>query len=265
MTLKLATWNINSLRIRAHILEAFVKQHAPDVLCVQETKVEDGLFPHDIPKALGFAHVVFAGQKSYNGVAIFSKLPLRLHSTMDVLDNGEKRHIAATLANGITVHNFYVPAGGDIPDVQANPKFRDKLAFIDAMHAWSRTLKPSEKTVLVGDLNIAPLEHDVWSSKQLRDVVSHTPIEREKMAALQASIGWVDAPRQFVPETEKLYSWWSYRNRDWKASNRGRRLDHIWVTPNLKPCLKSQVIVPEMRDLESPSDHVPVMVELIAE
>jgi exodeoxyribonuclease-3 len=262
--MKLATWNINSLRIRGPILQHFIAQHAPDVLCLQETKVEDAQFPHDLVRELGFPHVVFAGQKSYNGVAILAKHPIALHSTMDVLNNGDKRHIAATLHNGITVHNFYIPAGGDIPDVQANPKFRDKLAFVDTLKEWSATLKPKEKNILVGDLNIAPLEHDVWSSKQLRDVVSHTPIERDKMHALIAAGKWIDAARHFVPETEKLYSWWSYRTRDWKASNRGRRLDHVWVSPTLKEALKSVEIFKETRDLESTSDHVPVIVTLAA-
>jgi len=261
--MKISTWNVNSLRIRGGILKHFIAHHAPDVLCLQETKVEDASFPHDLVRELGFEHVVFAGQKSYNGVAILSKIPLTLHSTMDVLGNGEKRHIAATLKNGLTIHNFYVPAGGDIPDAEANPKFRDKLAFMDAMRAWSASLNPKDPILAVGDLNIAPLEHDVWSSRQLRDVVSHTPIEREKMNAVIEAGKWVDAARHFVPETEKLYSWWSYRNRDWKASNRGRRLDHIWATQALKGTLKSVEMFKETRDLESTSDHVPVVLELV--
>ena len=260
--IKISSWNVNSVRIRGHILEAYVNEHAPDVLCLQETKVEDHAFPLDIPKALGYEHVLFKGQKSYNGVAIFSKIPMELHSTMDMLGGGEARHIAATLENGITVHNFYVPAGGDEPDPKVNPKFAEKLTFLDEMETWSKGIAADEKVVAVGDFNIAPLEHDVWSSKQLKNVVSHTPIERETLMRIIKDYGWVDAPRQFVAEDEKLYSWWSYRNRDWTKSNRGRRLDHIWLTPNLKDALKDYHIIPELRSLEKPSDHVPVSVTL---
>lgn len=261
--MKIASWNVNSIRIRGALLKAYIDVEAPDILCLQETKVEDHAFPHDLVAALGYAHILFSGQKSYNGVAILAKQPLMLHSAMDVLGNGEKRHIAASLPNGMVVHNFYVPAGGDIPDPDSNPKFRDKLAFIDAMTSWSNSIGQTP-SILVGDLNIAPLEHDVWSSRQLREVVSHTPIEREKMGALQQRIGWVDAARTFTPESEKLYSWWSYRNRDWAASNRGRRLDHIWLTPNLKAALKACRIHRDARGWESPSDHVPVLVEVSA-
>jgi exodeoxyribonuclease III len=118
------------------------------------------------------------------------------------------------------------------------------------------------KTVILGDFNIAPLEHDVWSHKQLLKVVSHTPIEVEKLEALRAASGWVDSLREFVPPHEKLYSWWSYRSSDWAASNRGRRLDHIWLTPALKKHLKSADIMRDARGWDNPSDHVPVTVTL---
>ena len=116
--------------------------------------------------------------------------------------------------------------------------------------------------MVAGDFNIAPLENDVWSHKQLLKVVSHTPIEVDKLSDFQRSIDWVDAIRHFVPETEKCYTWWSYRNRDWKKSNRGRRLDHIWLTKPLLPFLKSYEILNEARDWEKPSDHVPVIIDM---
>ena len=260
--MKIASWNINSLRIRAPILSRYVAMQQPDVLCLQETKVEDKDFPHELVRALGFEHVLFAGEKSYNGVAILSRLPLTPLPSMDVSGSGAKRHIAAVLPGGVHLHNFYVPAGGDIPDPDTNPKFADKLAFMEGLIAWSRARDASIPTLLLGDLNIAPYEHDVWSSRQLREVVSHTAIEREKMLALLGTLGWVDVARHFVPMEEKLYSWWSYRNRDWKASNRGRRLDHLWVTPALKPALKDFAITSETRDWEQTSDHVPVLVEI---
>lgn len=266
MTITIATWNINSIRIREALLSRFVTHHTPDVLCLQETKVDDPLFPHAIVQALGYQHVVFSGQKSYNGVAILSKLPLKLHATHDMIGNGQKRHIAAELPGSILVHNFYVPAGGDIPDPAVNIKFDEKLRFVDAMRDWSKNdVKKHHKTVILGDFNIAPLEHDVWSHKQLLKIVSHTPIEVEKLnAVLAQSGGWVDAMRALVPHDQKLYSWWSYRNKDWEKSDRGRRLDHIWLSPALAPSLVSGKIIREARGFDNPSDHVPVMVELNA-
>lgn len=264
--MKIATWNINSIRIREVPLARFVTAHQPDVLCLQETKVDDPLFPHGIVRGLGYTHAVFAGEKSYNGVAILSKTPLKEVARYDMIANGHKRHIAVELQNGIRLHNFYVPAGGDVPDVAVNPKFDEKLRFVDAMTDWaSQEVKATDKVVILGDFNIAPLEHDVWSSRQLRDVVSHTPVEREKMGELQRqSGGWVDALRALTPPEQKLYSWWSYRNRDWNASDRGRRLDHLWLTPALAPELKAGMILRDARGFDTPSDHVPVVVELAA-
>ena len=261
--MKIATWNVNSIRIREAMLSRFVTTHQPDVLCLQETKCEDQHFPHALVKALGYEHALFTGEKSYNGVAILSKLPLTAHATYDMIGNGQKRHIAARLPDGTEIHNFYVPAGGDEPDTSVNPKFDEKLRFVDAMTDWaSQEATAKHRVVAVGDFNIAPLEHDVWSSKQLRNVVSHTPIEREKFGVAQRAGAWVDALRELVPHEQKLYSWWSYRNRDWNASDRGRRLDHIWLSPALKPELKSGLILREARGFDGPSDHVPVLVEL---
>ncbi len=263
MTLKLATWNINSVRIRNGLLQRFVDTAKPDILCLQETKVDDPLFPMDELVKLGFPHIAFSGQKSYNGVAILSRVPLKDVEVTDMIGNGEKRHIAATLPSGVRLHNFYVPAGGDIPDVELNPKFRDKLKFVDAMRDWSKDVKKDKKgTIIVGDFNIAPGEHDVWSHKQLLKVVSHTPIEVEKMTYMRDAANWVDSARQFTPADQKLYSWWSYRNRDWKVANRGRRLDHIWVTPSLKDTLHHSITYRDVRDWETPSDHVPVLIQL---
>jgi exodeoxyribonuclease-3 len=261
--LKLATWNINSVRIREEPIARFIRDHKPDVLCLQETKVADAHFPHELIQRLGYDHCVFTGEKSYNGVAILSKRPLKKIEAYDMIGNGHKRHIAAELHDGTIVHNFYVPAGGDVADVEENPKFDEKLRFVDAMRDWAVDEKTAKgRVIAVGDFNIAPLEHDVWSSRQLRNVVSHTPIEREKFYEAQASGKWVDALRHFVPHEQKLYSWWSYRNRDWAASDRGRRLDHIWLSPMIAGDLRAGKIVRDARGLNNPSDHVPVMVEL---
>jgi exodeoxyribonuclease-3 len=154
-----------------------------------------------------------------------------------------------------------VPAGGDIPDRAQNPKYGHKLDFIAEARAWFAGRGGFARNILVGDLNIAPLEHDVWSHKQLLDVVSHTPPETEGLLAWQAT-GFIDAVRHFVPAGEKLFTWWSYRNRDWRLSDRGRRLDHVWVTPDLQGALRRQIVLRDARDWERGSDHVPVCVEL---
>ena len=155
--------------------------------------------------------------------------------------------------------------GGDEPDREVNEKFAHKLDFVTEMTSMfgKRRTKTKNKLVLVGDLNIAPLEHDVWGHKQLLKVVSHTPIEVEHMDRLQASHKWVDVMREEFPEPEKLYTWWSYRAKDWRAANKGRRLDHIWVTPALEAQAKNIRILTDARGWERPSDHVPVLMDLV--
>ncbi len=235
--LRVATWNINSLRLRMGLLRELVAALDPDVICLQETKVPDALFPAEGPAELGYTHHAFRGMKGYNGVAILSRRPIEvLAIAPDWCAKGDCRHVAVRLdaAGGpVELHNFYVPAGGDVPDRAQNPKYAHKLDFIaEARATGSPRATGLARAVLVGDLNIAPLEHDVWSHKQLLTVVSHTPVETEGLLAWQAT-GFVDAVRHFVPAEEKLFTWWSYRNRDWRLSDRGRRLDHVWVTPDL--------------------------------
>jgi exodeoxyribonuclease-3 len=132
------------------------------------------------------------------------------------------------------------------------------------MAAWlSERRKKTGHSILLGDFNIAPLENDVWSHKQLLSVVSHTPIEIAALETLAESQNWIDAVRLFFPESEKLYSWWSYRAKEWAISNKGRRLDHIWVTPLLEEFLQSAAIVRDIRGWTRPSDHAPVLIELM--
>ncbi|MGV2432126.1 MAG UNVERIFIED_CONTAM: exodeoxyribonuclease III [Rickettsiaceae bacterium] len=259
--MKIATWNINSIRIRMDLIKAFIEKHNPDVIAFQETKVADYAFPVGDCISLGYKHIRFSGEKSYNGVAIFSKYPIKEEFSLEFY-NGDKRHLAVKIGD-IEIHNFYIPAGGDEPDVNINPKFKHKLAYLDEMHEWFLdNRKKDQKIILLGDLNIAPLEHDVWSSKQLKYEVSHTDIERQKLMRNLNEFGFIDSSRFFVPDSEKLYSWWSYRSPDWERSDRGRRLDHIWLTPSLAGTLNSSIIEKEMRKHPSPSDHVPVLVNL---
>jgi exodeoxyribonuclease-3 len=261
---RLATWNINSVRLRMDLLLRLIEEEAPDVICLQETKVPDGSFPL-VPLAdRGYIHAHVAGMKSYNGVAILSRIPFVDTDQPDWCERTDCRHVWAMLKTGIEVHSLYVPAGGDVPDPAVNDKFAHKLRFLDEITAWlAADFTPDRPVVLAGDLNIAPLEHDVWNHNALLDVVSHTPVEVARMAALQATLGWVDAVRHFVPDTEKLYTWWSYRAADWEAADRGRRLDHVWVTPALAPRLKGHKIVRAARGwTPKPSDHVPVIVDI---
>jgi exodeoxyribonuclease-3 len=260
------TWNINSVRLRIETVTRFLKDQQPDVLCLQETKCPDANFPEAAFKALGYEHIALNGQKGYHGVAIVSRHPFAQVDARDFCEKGDSRHVGVTLggeAGGLEIHNLYVPAGGDIPDPAVNPKFAHKLDFVDEMSAWfEREPKAGKNAILVGDLNIAPLEHDVWSHKALIDVVSHTPVEVEKFTRAQRAGQWYDALRHFVPNDEKLYTWWSYRSPDWNAANKGRRLDHIWVSPPLSQGVAAMQVFRDVRGWERPSDHAPVRLDL---
>lgn len=260
--MRIVTWNINSLRLRMDLMGKLQSEHSPDIICLQEIKTSDETFPVEGVRALGYEHVVYSGEKSYNGVAILSKYPITDNFCLSFY-NQDKRHIAAKI-HDFEIHNFYVPAGGDIPDTELNPKFKHKLAYLDWMKSWFKDNRNiSDKIILTGDLNIAPHEHDVWSSKQLKNVVSHTGVERKVLIDLQESFNFIDSGRHFVDYNEKLYTWWSYRTPDWKKSNRGRRLDHIWVSESLKDRLHSISSIGVARGWERPSDHVPFILDLI--
>ncbi len=258
--IKIASWNINSVRARAGIVERFLTEEQPDVLCLQETKAEDKVFPAELFRRLGYSHRKLNGQRMHHGVAILSKVPLHDEGRHDWQDNGEARHVGARLDCGIRIENVYVPAGGDVPDRAVNPKFGQKLDFVERMTRWSENL--AEPTLIVGDFNIAPLENDVWSHKALLGVVSHTPIEVEALNRLQASHDWVDLGRQFIPAPARNFTWWSYRSPDFTKNDRGRRLDHMWASPSLAQQATAHKVHESCRSWERPSDHVPLVVEL---
>ena len=261
--MRIASWNINSVRLRIELVKEFLAEYSPDVLCLQETKCPDDKFPHSDFEEIGYTHRHVRGEKSYNGVAILSQVPLKKKSHELWAGKDDTRHVCATLPNGLEIHNFYIPAGGDEPDVKKNPKFAHKLKFVDEVGDWfAKNRKAKDKLLLLGDLNIAFSEHDVWSHKQLLNVVSYTEIERKKLTAAFEKLDWHDAVRSQHKPDDILYSWWSYRAKDWQAANRGRRLDHIWVTPPVAKKLQSCSIVKEYRGKEKPSDHVPVFIDL---
>lgn len=258
-SLKIASWNINSVRARIDIVERFLREQSPDILCLQETKVVNDIFPAQMFRQLGYTHQILHGQPMHHGVAIISRVPVHEDDRLDWQANGEARHVGVRLDNGLRLENVYVPAGGDIPDRALNPKFGQKLDFLERMIQWSGAL--AVPTLLVGDFNIAPLESDVWSHKQLINVVSHTPVEVETLARLQAAHGWVDLGRRFVPAPERLYTWWSYRARDWAESDRGRRLDHMWASPAIADKAVAHHVCEPCRGWLKPSDHVPLITE----
>lgn len=261
--ISIATWNINSVRLRLPIIQRFLSEEAPDVLCLQEIKCQEHQFPAQALAELGYEHQAVHGQKSYHGVATVSRIPLREFSRHDWQANGEARHVGVELlgdGQGLVIENVYVPAGGDEPDRDRNPKFGQKLDFLARMTDWTASI--DRPTMIVGDFNIAPLESDVWSHRQLLKVVSHTPIEVETLARFRESHGWVDLGREFIRDPARYFTWWSYRAKDWKANDRGRRLDHMWASPDLAKQATSHRIREDARDWEKPSDHIPLITEL---
>jgi exodeoxyribonuclease-3 len=269
MRLTITTWNINSVRLRIGSIARFVKAVRPDLLCLQETKCPDDKFPRKRFKRLGYEHVALNGQKGYHGVVVLSRQPFESFNIQSFCGKSDCRHVSAVLGeraglrDPVTLHNFYVPAGGDTPDPSINPKFAHKLSFLDEMRSCeSLRCNGADRMILLGDLNVAPLEHDVWSHKQMLRVVSHTPIECAKLTQAQTAGGWVDAMRMKVPEPAKLYTWWSYRSPDWEAADKGRRLDHIWVAPALADRVADIAVLKKSRGWLRPSDHVPVTATL---
>ncbi len=265
-TLTIASWNINSVRLRAPQIVRMLESHAPDIVCLQEIKCMADEFPAKAFIKAGYPYHMIRGQKGMHGVAIVSRLPLQEEDDPDLCPRGEARLAFCTIA-GITICNFYVPAGGDIPDPAANDKFAHKLEFLDRMQAFfkkRRAKNPDEKIILTGDLNIAPGEFDVWSHKQLLKIVSHTPVEVAALAKVQEAGAFIDVARIVVPNPEPVFTWWSYRSKDWTKNNRGRRLDHIWVSPALEKTIRSAgqggfAALSDCRSWERPSDHIPIL------
>lgn len=256
MAFTIATWNINSVRLREGLVARLLAEEQPDILCLQECKSPVDLIPMEQFRELGYGHIVSRGQKGYNGVAIIARVPLSDAGATDFAGLGHARHVAARLENGVVIHNCYVPAGGDIPDRTENEKFGQKLDFLTHMRDQFHADRPV-RSILVGDLNIAPREDDVWNHKQLLKIVSHTPIEVAHLAETQDSGGWTDVTRMHIPEG-LLYSWWSYRSADWDGADKGRRLDHIWATGDIAQSSHGSRILRSARGWDAPSDHVPV-------
>ncbi len=261
--MKLITWNINSVRIRLDHIARVVADEDPDVLCLQEIKCQPAEFPRAAFEDMGLGHLHICGQKGWHGVATASKHPITPLDDRGTCREGQARH-AISQIKGLEVHNLYCPAGGDVPDPQVNPKFDHKLDVFARLTQDFGGRPAGEKLVVLGDLNIAPGEHDVWNHKYMLKVVSHTPPEIESMGRLMASYDFLDMVRHHTPAPEKLFSWWSYRAKDFRASNRGLRLDHVLVSPALAPAAKTgrSYTRDDVRGWDKPSDHAPVVAVL---
>jgi exodeoxyribonuclease III len=254
--MQIATWNVNSIRIRIGHITEWLGQVPPLVLCLQETKVQDQDFPRTAFDALGYQSAMY-GQKTYNGVSLHSREAFEdvRHGFPDQAMNDQKRVISAVL-NGIRIVNAYVPQGVS-PETE---KFAYKLEFLRHLRDYVEALlKESERLVLVGDFNIAPEERDIYDPGLFRGQVMFHPLEHEALSALR-DIGLSDALR-LVRQEAGIYSWWDYRNGAfWR--DHGIRLDHLWVSPALAPKVESVVMEREMRKKKQPSDHVPVVLTL---
>jgi len=263
--LKLVSWNINSVRLRLPNIETFVEAEQPDILCFQEIKCQTAEFPEKAFKQMGFPHLCVHGQRGgHHGVAIASRTPIEILDTPALCREGHAR-VNAIRVDGLEVNNIYLPAGGDTPNPDENPKFAHKLDFVSRLGKhYGKLAKDGAARVLVGDLNIAPHPNDVWSHKQLLKIVSHTPIETESLEKARRKGGFTDIARHVHADDQRLYSWWSYRARDWAASNKGRRLDHIWTTDAATALtdLESYKVHLAWRGGWKPSDHAPISVRL---
>ncbi len=253
--MKVLTWNVNSIRTRKEQLVSLIELEDPDVVCLQETKTPNDLFPKKEIENLGY-NIYLNGIPSYKGVAILSKKKAEKTNIHKFCGKNDSRHLSISLGN-ICIHSLYVPAGGDIPDISINEKFLHKLEFLDEMMNMFLP-KKNRIDIVCGDLNVAPYENDVWSHNQLKNVISHTEIEREKLIKVLNKGKFVDTIKLFISPPKNLFTWWSYRSKDFRKNNRGRRLDHIWVSDSPSIKITDVKIIDKMRALEKPSDHVPV-------
>jgi exodeoxyribonuclease-3 len=256
-TLKIATWNVNSLRARLPHVQRWISEKQPAILALQETKVEDADFPHAPLEGLGYA-VVFSGQKSYNGVAVLARQPLPLEVIATALPGLEDpaRRVLAVRVGGLCLVNLYVPNG----EALDSAKFPYKLAWLTALEAYLATLLRTEPRLLVvGDFNIAPEDRDCHDPAAWAGSCLVSPAERAALARLAAQ-GFVDLFRQF-PQPEGTYSWWDYRAAGFRR-NLGLRIDLLLGAPALLPSLRAAGIDRAPRGWERPSDHAPAWIEI---
>jgi exodeoxyribonuclease-3 len=254
--MKIATWNVNSLKVRLpQVLDWMAANPEVTALCLQETKMDDPVFPQADIEAAGF-HVAFAGQKTYNGVAIIARAPIEdVVINLPGFEDPQKRVITATV-NGVRLVGAYIPNGQDLE----SDKYPYKLAWLEALLQWlDAQIQQYPQLALLGDYNIAPEDRDVHDIKKWEGGVLVSPAEREAFQRM-LGLGLIDAFRQFE-QAEKSFSWWDYRGFSFKK-NAGLRIDHILMTPALMARCRACVIDVEPRKHERPSDHTPVIATL---
>ncbi len=252
--MKIATWNVNSLRVRLEHVVDWLKKYQPDVLAVQETKTEDKTFPLDEIEAAGY-NAVFSGQKSYNGVALLTrKEPQDVITDLPNLQDPQRRIMEATV-DGVRILNLYVPNGSSLD----SDKYPYKLDWLARVKDYlNDNMAKHERYVILGDFNIAPEDRDVCDPKAWEGNVLVSAPERAALAAIE-ELGFVDCFRSFEQD-EKAYSWWNYRQLAFRR-NRGLRIDLILANKSFAANCQSCIIDREPRKLERPSDHAPVMAE----
>lgn len=257
-TRTLITWNINGIRARQEHMHYWLTQHSPDILCLQETKIDDPKFPSDAIAAAGY-HAAFAGQKSYNGVAILSRPAIEdVRIGFDGRNSEEQKRLIAATIDGVRVINGYFPNGQALD----SPKFQEKMDFYAGLRKYlEKYQKKSEPLVLVGDFNIAPDARDVYDEEAMRGQIHFSDQEHEALENLRAW-GFVDVFRKFVQDAGH-YSWWDFRQAAFRR-NMGLRIDHVWATPVLAERFVQCWIAKEERAKEKPSDHAPVVAEFAA-
>ena len=252
--MKIATWNVNSLRVRLPHLLDWLGREQPDAVCLQETKVEDALFPAAELERAGYV-ATFAGQKTYNGVAILTRGPVQaVCAALPGADESQKRFLAVSFGD-LRLINVYVPNGQSV----GSDKFAYKLDWLRALHDWLRTELPAApRLALLGDFNIAPEDRDVHDPAAWAGGILCSDPERAAFGALQA-LGLQDAFRRFK-QADQSFSWWDYRMGGFRR-NQGLRIDHILLSPPLAETCRACRIDREPRALERPSDHAPVLAE----
>ncbi|USQ13417.1 exodeoxyribonuclease III [Legionella lytica] len=256
--LKLASWNVNSLKIRLEQVLAWMDSSQMDILAVQETKLTDENFPESSFTEMGY-HVVYAGQKTYNGVAVISRYPItEVVTDIPALDDPQRRILAVTVA-GIRLINLYVPNGSEL----TSDKYEYKLNWLQKVSSFiQQQLSAYTQVAVVGDFNIAPEDRDVHDPAEWEGCVLVSPPEREAFSGL-LQLGLHDSFRNFE-QPEKTFSWWDYRAAGFRR-NRGLRIDHVLLNQGLNALCRSSNIDVEPRKAERPSDHAPAWVELEVE
>ena len=268
-TICIASWNVNSLRRRMKALGWLVAERDPDILCLQETRVKDPLFPKTEIAALGYQHQAFSGMKAHNGVAILSKFPLLDVETKDWRDQDDCRHILASVVTGellgtLEVHSLYVPAGGNLADPMKNEKFRHKLEFLEEQIHWWEARGAGTNRVLAGDLNITAPISDAWPLERVPRAVTHTEIEAIYLEHFRRAGGWADAVSQKHPDYEYEFECCKHTADDWEPVKPSPRIDHIWISENLRSAVQTTEVFEEALSWDTPSDHAPIIVTLNA-